>query len=51
VKVIGTIVVLVLVGLGIGTYCVTRPPEQELDAQGRAWVDRYEAGRTRPRVR
>ena len=42
-KAIGTIVVLVLVGLGIGTYFVTRPPEQELDAQGRAWVDRYEA--------
>ena len=34
---------LVLVGLGIGTYFVTRPPERELDAQGRAWVDRYEA--------
>jgi hypothetical protein len=43
VKAIGTIVVLVLVGLGIGTYFVTRPPEQELDAQGRAWVDSYEA--------
>jgi hypothetical protein len=43
VKIIGTIVVILLVGLGVGTYLVTRPADRELDAQGRAWVDRYEA--------
>jgi hypothetical protein len=42
VKVIGTIVVIVLVGMGVGTYLVTRPADRELDARGRAWVDRYE---------
>ena len=42
VKVIGTIVVVVLVAMGVATYLVTRPATNELDAQGRAWVDRYE---------
>ena len=42
VKLIGTIVVVLLVGMGVATYFVTRPPDRELDAQGRAWVDRYE---------
>jgi hypothetical protein len=42
VKVIGTIVVILLVAMGVATYLVTRPPDRELDAQGRSWVDRYE---------
>lgn len=42
VKAIGTIVVILLVGMGVGTYLVTRPPDRELDAQGRPWVDRYD---------
>jgi hypothetical protein len=52
VKVIGTIVVILLIGMGVGTYFVTRPPERELDAQGRAWVDRYEkwAGKTQRQI-
>ncbi len=52
VKVIATIVVVVLVALGVGTYFVTRPQERELDAQGRAWVDRYQgwAGTTEQQV-
>ena len=52
VKVIGTIVVVVLVAMGVGTYLVTRPATNELDAQGRAWVDRYEgwAGTTARQV-
>lgn len=43
VKVIATIVVVVLVALGVGTYLVTRPPAKELDAQGRTWVAGYES--------
>ena len=52
VKVIGTIVVVVLVAMGVATYLVTRPATNELDAQGRAWVDRYEnwAGTTERQV-
>jgi hypothetical protein len=42
VKAIGTVVAIVLVGVGVATYLVTRPASRELDAQGRAWVDRYE---------
>jgi hypothetical protein len=33
--------VLVL-GLGVAMYVVTRPPNRGLDAQGKAWVDAYE---------
>jgi len=31
-----------LVGMGVATYLVTRPPTRELDAPGKAWVERYE---------
>ncbi len=34
--------VIFLVGMGVATYLVTRPPTRELDASGRAWVERYE---------
>lgn len=44
-KGIGVFVLVLLVGLGMATYFVTRPPDRRLDAQGRAWVDRYEAWR------
>ena len=41
-KGIGTFVAILLVSLGVATYFVTRPPSRDLDAQGRAWVERYE---------
>jgi hypothetical protein len=52
VKGIGVFVLLLLVGLGVTGYVVTRPPDRDLDAQGRAWVTKYEAwvGRTERRV-
>lgn len=42
-KGIGIFVALLLTGLGVATYLVTRPPDRELDPDGRAWVDQYEA--------
>lgn len=33
---------MLLTGLGVATYLVTRPPDRELDAEGRAWVGQYE---------
>ena len=41
-KAIGAFVLVLLVGLGVAMYVVTRPPNRELDAQGRAWVQKYE---------
>ena len=29
---------LLLIGLGVGTFLLTREPSRELDAQGRTWV-------------
>jgi hypothetical protein len=42
VKGIGAFVLVLLVGLGIVMYVVTRPPDRVLDAQGQAWVDEFE---------
>lgn len=42
VKGIGTFMAIFLVGIGVATYLVTRPPNHALDAPGRAWVERYE---------
>jgi hypothetical protein len=42
-KWIGFVVVAVIVvAFGVAAYAYTRPEERELDAQGRAWVERYE---------
>jgi hypothetical protein len=43
VKGIGIFVLVLLLGLGVTGYVVTRPPDRELDAQERAWVRSYEA--------
>jgi hypothetical protein len=43
VRAIGTIVALLILGLGVAMYIVTRPPNRELDAVGRTWVRDYEA--------
>ncbi|CAN5166946.1 hypothetical protein BH09ACT13_BH09ACT13_12750 [soil metagenome] len=42
-KGIGIFVALLLAGLGVATYLVTRPPDRELDTEGRAWVSQYQA--------
>ena len=43
VKWIGFVIVpLLLVAFGVTVYVLTRPPDRELDAQGRAWVAAYE---------
>ena len=42
-KWIGFVVVaVVVVAFGVAAYAFTRPESRELDAAGRAWVDRYE---------
>ncbi|HUF02369.1 MAG TPA: hypothetical protein VMN35_08085 [Gaiellaceae bacterium] len=33
---------LLMVAFGVATYVATRPPERQLDAQGRTWVSRFE---------
>ncbi len=42
VKGIGTFMVIFLIGMGVAVYLVTRSPTRKLDAQGTAWVERYE---------
>lgn len=42
-KAIGTIVAVLLIGLGVAVFVVTRPPNRELDPEGRTWVRNYEA--------
>ncbi|MDH4340164.1 MAG: hypothetical protein OEW47_07365 [Thermoleophilia bacterium] len=44
-KGIGIFVLLLLVALGVAMFVVTRPPNRNLDAQGRAWVARFSAWR------
>ena len=45
-KGIGAFILVLVVGLGIVTYVVTRPPDRVLDAQGQAWVDDFEGWRS-----
>ena len=40
-KGIGIVVLLLLVGMVVATFVVTRPPSRDLDARGRAWVARF----------
>lgn len=42
-KAIGIIVLLLVVGLVVATFVVTREPDRELDAQGQAWRTDYQA--------
>ncbi|HXG77400.1 MAG TPA: hypothetical protein VNJ53_12605 [Gaiellaceae bacterium] len=53
VKGIGIFVALLLAGLGVAVYLVTRPPDRSLDAAAQAWVDEYAAFReeTREHIR
>lgn len=41
-KGIGIFVLLLLTALGVATYVVTRPPDRDLDAEGKAWVAAFE---------
>ncbi len=41
-KAIGTIVLLLVVGIGVATLVLTKEPDRDLDAQGRSWVAGYE---------
>jgi hypothetical protein len=43
VKAIGIIVLLLVVGLGIVTFVVTKEPDRTLDAQGQTWLDDFDA--------
>jgi hypothetical protein len=43
VKAIGIIVLLLVVGLGIVTFMVTKEPDRTLDAQGQTWLDDFRA--------
>jgi hypothetical protein len=45
VKVIGIIVLLLVVGLGVLTFVVTKEPDRTLDVQGQTWVDAYQSWR------
>jgi len=38
VKAIGIFVLVLLTAIGVAMYVTTRPPDRNLDAQGRAWV-------------
>lgn len=42
-KGIGVFVAVLLTAIGIAIYVTTRPPDRNLDADGRAWVSAYEA--------
>ena len=44
-KAIGIIVLLLVIGLGVVTFMVTKEPDRTLDAQGQTWVDDYHAWR------
>ena len=44
-KAIGIIVLLLVIGLGVVTFMVTKEPDRTLDAQGQTWVDGYHAWR------
>jgi len=44
-KGIGIFVALLLVAGGVAMYVFTRPPDRTLDAQGEAWVKRFEVWR------
>ena len=44
-KAIGIIVLLLVVGLGIVTFVVTKEPDRTLDAQGQTWLDEFDAWR------
>jgi hypothetical protein len=48
---IGVFVVLLAVAVGVVGYVVTRPPEQTLDAAGRAWVASFQPWRTKTEQR
>jgi hypothetical protein len=43
VKAIGIIVLLLVIGLGVVTFVVTKEPDRDLDPQGRSWVADYDA--------
>jgi hypothetical protein len=45
VKVIGIIVLLLVIGLGVVTFVVTKEPDRTLDVQGQTWVDAYQSWR------
>ena len=45
-KAIGIIVLLLVIGLGVVTFMVTKEPDRTLDAQGQTWVDEYDAWRS-----
>ncbi len=42
-RAIGVIVLVLLVGIAVAMYASTRPPNRNLDAAGRAWVDGFTA--------
>ena len=44
-KAIGIIVLLLVIGLGVVTFMVTKEPDRTLDAQGQTWVDAYQSWR------
>ena len=46
-KGIAIFVLLLLVGMGVAMYWFTRPPNRNLDAQGRAWVESFSTWRAR----
>jgi hypothetical protein len=43
VKGIGVFVAILLVAGGVAMYVYTRPPDRDLDAQGRTWVGQFES--------
>lgn len=45
-KGIGIFVAILLVGIGVAMYVTTRPPDRDLDAEEREWVDGFAAWRT-----
>lgn len=44
-KGIGVFVSVLLIGMGIVTYILTRPPDRNLDAEEQAWVDSFSSWR------
>jgi hypothetical protein len=43
VKAIGIIVLLLVIGLGIVTFMITKEPDRTLDPQGQTWLDDFGA--------
>jgi hypothetical protein len=42
-KAIGVIVLLLVAGLGVAVFVVTKEPDRDLDAEGQSWVAGYDA--------